>query len=145
MFPKLFPSWVEPADTRVDFPGWKITNTTQLIQHLSKSCWTGLQSRVEHHDCLYLHMLGEREFPNCPSIRTIFSLYSQRASWMIETLGVPDASCMTLSFIRTYDNRRVVWILWMECNKANKMLLSQNVLYCDDVKWYSACLRWHGV
>lgn len=146
MFPKLSPSWDEPAETRVDFPGWKTTGTTPPIQNLSKSRWTVLQSRTKRHDRLYLHTLGERKFSNCPSIRTTFSLFSPRAPWMLETSGVPNASCAALSPIHTYDNGRVKFEFYeWSVIKANKMLLSQNVLYCDDAKWYSACLRRDGV
>lgn len=146
MFPKLSPSWIEPAGTRVDFPGWKITGTILPNQDLSKSCWTVLQSRTERHDRLYVHISGEREFSNFPSIRTTFSLYSQRGSWMLKTTGVPNASCTTLSPIHNYDNRggKFEFYEWRVI-KANKMLLSQNDLYCDDVKGYSACLRQDAV
>lgn len=54
---------------------------------------------------------------------------------MLKTTGVPNVSCATLPPIHNYDTRRANFEFYeWSVIKANKMLLSQNVLHCDDVK-----------
>lgn len=54
---------------------------------------------------------------------------------MLETSSVPNANGTTLSPIHNYDNRRAKFEFYeWSVIKANKILLSQNVFPCDDVK-----------